>query len=89
MSKNPAPPIAVRDVVAQDALNTHNTVAWHGAGLADHRALVDRWAALGFRTLSLSIYDEPAHPLFAAVMVKRSEERRVGKECRSRWSPYH
>src|SRR2546421_3185093 len=25
-----------------------------------------------------------AHPL-----VQRSEERRVGKECRSRWSPYH
>ena len=22
-------------------------------------------------------------------MVGRSEERRVGKECRSRWSPYH
>ena len=22
-------------------------------------------------------------------MVVRSEERRVGKECRSRWSPYH
>ena len=22
-------------------------------------------------------------------MGKRSEERRVGKECRSRWSPYH
>ena len=21
--------------------------------------------------------------------VSRSEERRVGKECRSRWSPYH
>ena len=20
---------------------------------------------------------------------ERSEERRVGKECRSRWSPYH
>ena len=26
------------------------------------------------------VYDEP---------VARSEERRVGKECRSRWSPYH
>src|SRR2546422_7400962 len=29
---------------------------------------------------------------FRAVVVKnytRSEERRVGKECRSRWSPYH
>ena len=22
-------------------------------------------------------------------MKDRSEERRVGKECRSRWSPYH
>ena len=22
-------------------------------------------------------------------MLDRSEERRVGKECRSRWSPYH
>ena len=22
-------------------------------------------------------------------VVDRSEERRVGKECRSRWSPYH
>ena len=22
-------------------------------------------------------------------VVNRSEERRVGKECRSRWSPYH
>ena len=23
------------------------------------------------------------------LMLTRSEERRVGKECRSRWSPYH
>src|SRR3712207_9578213 len=23
------------------------------------------------------------------ILHKRSEERRVGKECRSRWSPYH
>ena len=25
----------------------------------------------------------------AAGLRARSEERRVGKECRSRWSPYH
>src|SRR2546430_4464258 len=25
----------------------------------------------------------------AVLVVARSEERRVGKECRSRWSPYH
>ena len=24
-----------------------------------------------------------------ADILERSEERRVGKECRSRWSPYH
>ena len=28
--------------------------------------------------------DENVYPLR-----ERSEERRVGKECRSRWSPYH
>src|ERR1039457_540496 len=27
--------------------------------------------------------------VMGAYLVKRSEERRVGKECRSRWSPYH
>ena len=28
-------------------------------------------------------------PLLFIVVYSRSEERRVGKECRSRWSPYH
>src|SRR3712207_7921180 len=27
--------------------------------------------------------------LYDAIWQARSEERRVGKECRSRWSPYH
>ena len=26
---------------------------------------------------------------FRVLIEARSEERRVGKECRSRWSPYH
>ena len=26
---------------------------------------------------------------FSKFVQLRSEERRVGKECRSRWSPYH
>src|SRR3712207_9173427 len=28
-------------------------------------------------------------PESTRVLSERSEERRVGKECRSRWSPYH
>src|SRR3712207_9297793 len=27
--------------------------------------------------------------LTLSYLLRRSEERRVGKECRSRWSPYH
>src|SRR3712207_9575434 len=29
------------------------------------------------------------HGMSALYALGRSEERRVGKECRSRWSPYH
>ena len=32
---------------------------------------------------------ELAQSLCGQYGVPRSEERRVGKECRSRWSPYH
>ena len=31
----------------------------------------------------------PLETLRVAGLKGRSEERRVGKECRSRWSPYH
>src|SRR5204863_3049667 len=31
----------------------------------------------------------PAQHVSRAFRRRRSEERRVGKECRSRWSPYH
>jgi len=29
------------------------------------------------------------HFQIPSTLLARSEERRVGKECRSRWSPYH
>ena len=29
------------------------------------------------------------HFIRSVILLIRSEERRVGKECRSRWSPYH
>src|SRR5260370_19796626 len=42
------------------------------------------------------LYTHPAHwsdeliqTIAECPKVARSEERRVGKECRSRWSPYH
>src|ERR1039457_3007420 len=33
--------------------------------------------------------DHPRNPREVGLDTHRSEERRVGKECRSRWSPYH
>src|SRR2546430_8641670 len=48
----------------------------------DERAIVFRVAFFP------PLVDEPA--LFGRIAAtNRSEERRVGKECRSRWSPYH
>ena len=39
---------------------------------------------VGLTTEQKKLWDHDAAKKF-----KRSEERRVGKECRSRWSPYH
>src|SRR2546430_9196062 len=35
------------------------------------------------------LFDADRASLITEVVVGRSEERRVGEECRSRWSPYH
>src|SRR2546430_9979420 len=42
---------------------------------------------LGAGVLPIDELDLP--PELYAELRRRSEERRVGKECRSRWSPYH
>ena len=33
--------------------------------------------------------DFDGYAVLSPIEMVRSEERRVGKECRSRWSPYH
>src|SRR5258708_30855321 len=44
--------------------------------------------ALTFPALSVQV-PEAERLVPSALRVTRSEERRVGKECSSRWSPYH
>src|SRR2546429_8207901 len=53
------------------------TVSWH----VEHME-VEKPAVTWFGML-------PAILVVLSHAVWRSEERRVGKECRSRWSPYH
>ena len=39
--------------------------------------------------IRLAVYDKIYDEIITEKEFIRSEERRVGKECRSRWSPYH
>src|ERR1041384_8478174 len=41
------------------------------------------------RNTALEPVQQSAVPQTRVRLPRRSEERRVGKECRSRWSPYH
>src|SRR2546425_610815 len=52
---------------------------------AGHGAVLRGAESRGVRTSSADIFDRARRE---RVLVLRSEERRVGKECRSRWSPY-
>ena|SRR2546430_16346970 len=61
-----------------------NATGGHGFPLANGEKIVD-WI--------IEIYNGHQPPEeflnWAKALRLRSEERRVGKECRSRWSPYH
>src|SRR2546422_11020443 len=52
------------------------------------RIPIDQKAIQEVSSLPQVVSSEPAHALEHSLEVQRSEERRVGKECRSRWSPY-
>src|ERR1039457_3828878 len=58
-----------------------------------HRLAVLKRRVAGFRfervSEGMAEVEDAAEAALALVGGNRSEERRVGKECRSRWSPYH
>ena len=53
------------------------------AALADNASSAETYAITGYITDVFPNVSEGQQSFW------RSEERRVGKECRSRWSPYH
>src|SRR5258708_38376884 len=76
------------------ALRIVGLVAWSALAYFLYAQLLRRkdWARTGLALLTFPI----GTALFLSADMKlyclqheRSEERRVGKECRSRWSPYH
>ena len=60
------------------------------AGTADFRYFFQLigWPSRAAMDVPTTLADAPMGVALPPMSV-RSEERRVGKECRSRWSPYH
>src|SRR3989454_2942872 len=76
----PLPPVEVKDGPGQEVVLTKSFDVWDVVPMISHSD------------------SDPGRTLGAGTTVvrgkhfwggSRSEERRVGKECRSRWSPYH
>src|SRR3989454_11422418 len=64
----------VNDLVEHSSFEEVIFLLWHG-GLPSKKELVAHTKAISSTA--------------TRKLPPRSEERRVGKECRSRWSPYH
>ena len=77
------------DRIFEKILSEKNIDAFNGA---QGRILYVLWQKDGISIRSLSTKCGLAITSLTTMlerMENRSEERRVGKECRSRWSPYH
>src|SRR3712207_9215108 len=63
-------------------------VTYDFAHRAEHAALMTARQGTSGKTVNRMVHiNETSTDLLRKL--ERSEERRVGKECRSRWSPYH
>src|SRR5260221_8870673 len=83
---------------AEDGIRDHCVTGVQTCALPiSSRRRHTRYCVTGVQTCALPIYTSElqSHSISYAVFCLtgvqtcRSEERRVGKECRSRWSPYH
>ena len=61
----------------------------HGMTDKERQSIVRRATIVSFITIMVFVFAGQFLFKFFGISTNRSEERRVGKECRSRWSPYH
>src|SRR5260370_7976215 len=66
----------------------HRT-AWHGRARSGRLLMISSIAASPSMPGSSMFIVTRFGPKWGSAAIARSEERRVGKECRSRGSPYH
>ena len=74
---------------------TKQTSVWVAAGWVQLTAFITCvviWLFTGREPIAGLMQVTPKYVMVGGILgalITRSEERRVGKECRSRWSPYH
>ena len=81
-----------REAELHRAVSHENVVLVFGAGMVGNEPYLAMEYVEGVDLYRLLRHVETEQQRFSpgvAVYIIRSEERRVGKECRSRWSPYH
>ena len=76
----------VRVIDALGASGKRPSISFFAAGLG---VMFLMFAVTGRSSILLEERENGVLGRLMAARVGRSEERRVGKECRSRWSPYH
>ena|SRR2546430_17359538 len=77
--------VAVIDAALEHGVTLFDTADIYGQGMSED--FIGR--ALEGRRDRVVIATKFGKPMDERPDGSRSEERRVGKECRSRWSPYH
>ena len=77
--------------IAQDieAIYKNDAKKWFQS-LIQKDQYVGELYSINYETAKIQIHDNERQKVGGIPSLSfRSEERRVGKECRSRWSPYH
>ena len=73
-----------------EQLYTFTVFTENRVGLLNQISIIFTRRSVNIESLSVSPSSIPGiHKFTITANCDRSEERRVGKECRSRWSPYH
>ena len=71
-----------------DVFGANLETSFFGSGI--HSLILSKMCNLAFLAFLIAVsITLKLNPLILVSTCIRSEERRVGKECRSRWSPYH
>ena len=75
---------------APDLITLRGAEFLRRAGMVVYAGSLVNPALLDYVPEGCEVYDSVSMTLDEVLKkLTRSEERRVGKECRSRWSPYH